>query len=127
MVDTNVLVWIIGERRRLTAEAARTVSRAREVFVPAIVFWELAMLITRQRLRIGSNRYADVVALIVEDERVVIQPLTPNIGLRAAQLSLNQSMDPADQLIAATALELDLPLVTADERLQSLPGLRTIW
>jgi predicted nucleic acid-binding protein len=36
-------------------------------------------------------------------------------------------MDPGDQLIAATAMELDVPLVTSDERLQSLPGLRTIW
>lgn|GEM_PF-4751592 len=36
-------------------------------------------------------------------------------------------MDPADQLIAATALELDAPLVTSDGRLQTVPGLRTIW
>lgn len=102
-------------------------SRSREVFVPAIAFWELAMLVTRQRIRIGSSRFVDIVEMILENERIRIQPLTPAIGLRAAQLSLNQSMDPADQLIAATALELDLPLVTADERLQSLPGLRTIW
>lgn len=56
-----------------------------------------------------------------------IQPLTPEIGLRAAGLSLNRPMDPADQLIAATALELSCPLVTADERLKALPGLQTLW
>ena len=56
-----------------------------------------------------------------------IQPLTPETGLRAAGLSLNRPMDPADQLIAATALEFDCPLITADERLTSLPGLVTLW
>jgi PIN domain nuclease of toxin-antitoxin system len=35
--------------------------------------------------------------------------------------------DPADQLIAATAIELDVPLLTADERFRALPALRTVW
>lgn len=36
-------------------------------------------------------------------------------------------MDPVDQLVAATALELGFPLVTSDERLRALPGIETIW
>ncbi len=85
------------------------------------------MLVTRDRIRLGSERFEIIVEQLVSDPRIKVQPLTPEIGLRAAQLSLGRPMDPADQLIAATAMELDVPLVTADERLQSLPGLRTIW
>jgi PIN domain nuclease of toxin-antitoxin system len=35
--------------------------------------------------------------------------------------------DPADRLIAATALVLDAPLITADTKLHGLPSLTTIW
>jgi PIN domain nuclease of toxin-antitoxin system len=35
--------------------------------------------------------------------------------------------DPADRLIAATATLLGAALVTGDERLRAVPGLRTIW
>jgi PIN domain nuclease of toxin-antitoxin system len=127
VLDTNVVIWSIADPRRLSREAVRTMQRASQLFVPAITFWELAMLITRDRIRLGSAGFDEIVTRLTSDSRIQVQALSPAIGLRAAQLSLGQSMDPADQLIAATALDLDMPLVTSDERLRSLPGLRTIW
>ncbi len=35
--------------------------------------------------------------------------------------------DPADRIIAATAITLDLKLVTADERLLRAPRLQAVW
>lgn len=35
--------------------------------------------------------------------------------------------DPSDRLIAATAIAHQAPLITADEKLHALPGLRCIW
>lgn len=35
--------------------------------------------------------------------------------------------DPFDRIIAATAISLDLPLVTADQSLQKALGERAIW
>lgn len=51
--------------------------------------------------------------------------ITPQIAARAMQFGTLEG-DPADVLIAATALVHDAVLVTADERLLALPGLRTI-
>jgi PIN domain nuclease of toxin-antitoxin system len=38
-----------------------------------------------------------------------------------------QHGDPADRLIAATALHGCWPLITADEKLRALPDLQWIW
>jgi PIN domain nuclease of toxin-antitoxin system len=35
--------------------------------------------------------------------------------------------DPADRLIASTAIVLDAPLITADNRLRGTPRVNTIW
>lgn len=53
--------------------------------------------------------------------------ISPEIAARSVRIAPNFHDDPADQLIAATAIELDVPLVTADERLRASPALRTIW
>lgn len=126
VVDTHVLIWSVKGPSRLSRAAASAMRRERTVVVPAILFWELAMLGLRERVRFESG-YAQFVRDVLSIDRIRVQPLTPEIGLRAAGLSLNRPMDPADQLIAATAIELNCPLVTADERLKALPGLQTLW
>ncbi len=127
VLDTHALFWSVTDRGRLSRRIVRAIATDADVLVPAICFWELAMLTLRGRINLGSRPYSDFITLAMAGSSARIQPLTPEIGLRAAGLSLNRPMDPADQLIAATALELSCPLVTADERLKSLPGLQTLW
>jgi PIN domain nuclease of toxin-antitoxin system len=50
--------------------------------------------------------------------------LTHEIMVAARQLSLHQ--DPSDRMIAATALVMDLTLVTADSRLLGLANIKTL-
>lgn len=127
VLDTHALFWSVTDRSRFSRRTVRAIATDADVLVPAICFWELAMLTLRGRINLGSGRYRDFIAAAMAGSSARVQPLTPEIGLRAAGLSLNRPMDPADQLIAATALELDCPLVTADERLKSLPGLQVLW
>lgn len=126
VIDTHVLIWMTGEKARLSRRAASALEREPEICVPAMCCWEYATLATRQRFRL-TRELAAALDSIFQTPGMRLQPITPSIAIRAARLALTQSLDPADQLIAATAIELGLPLVTADERLQSLPGLRTIW
>lgn len=35
--------------------------------------------------------------------------------------------DPADRFIVATALELDVPVVTPDDAIRQYPGVRILW
>jgi PIN domain nuclease of toxin-antitoxin system len=44
-----------------------------------------------------------------------------------AAIPREEVRDPFDRIIAATALTLDLPLVSADEDIQEAIGERAIW
>ncbi|MBS0424452.1 MAG: PIN domain-containing protein [Proteobacteria bacterium] len=55
-----------------------------------------------------------------------ILPLTPAIA-ELAESGIITHGNPGDQLIAATAITHQVPLITADEKLHAVPGLRCIW
>lgn len=44
-----------------------------------------------------------------------------------AAISKDIVPDPSDRIIAATALAIDLPLVTADEQIHESLGERAVW
>lgn len=53
--------------------------------------------------------------------------LTPTVAALATQFPDDFPRDPADRIIAATARDRGLPLVTADERIRACPLVQTIW
>lgn len=80
------------------------------------------MLARKGRLRL--DRDAESWSLTAQELVPVIEePVTGRIALAASRL--DRVPDPADAFIAATGRELDLPLVTFDERLRGLPGVKT--
>jgi PIN domain nuclease of toxin-antitoxin system len=54
-----------------------------------------------------------------------VLPITPEIAALSVALGLHG--DPADRIIAATAVHHDAGLVTSDLRLRHAPRLRTVW
>ncbi len=63
---------------------------------------------------------------LLQGLRLVVLPISPAIAVRA-QASMFEHKDPADRLIAATAMELNAPLITQDRKLALLPDLRVLW
>ena len=60
-------------------------------------------------------------------EKIELVPLTPAIAVRAAGLQVAHRGDPADWLIAATALELQVKLVSSDARIRDAGVVDVIW
>ena len=129
VLDTHVLIWWLSGARKLTARASREVRSAKSgspALVSAISTFEIATAVRRGRLELGvplENWFADLSAL----PEVRIQPVTQEIALLGAQFPDEAPGDPADRLIAATALVHGARLVTADSRLRGLPQLQTVW
>jgi PIN domain nuclease of toxin-antitoxin system len=57
---------------------------------------------------------------------VRVLPITPEIALASTALDLPQG-DPADRLIAATAVANGADLMTIDERLRESDAVNTLW
>ena len=58
---------------------------------------------------------------------VDLLPLSAQAAVHAESGAFDSETDPADRMIAATAIEHDVPLVTHDRRLTELPQVQTIW
>ena len=57
---------------------------------------------------------------------LTVLPITPEIA-SLSQENFLLHKDPADRLIAATAIHHDAPLITADKKLGKLKQLKVIW
>ena len=83
------------------------------------------MLMRSGRLRndISIAQYLTDLSLVLS---LTVLPITPEI----AELSQDDAFmhkDPADRIIAATAIHHRAPLITADRKLRELPRLSTVW
>jgi PIN domain nuclease of toxin-antitoxin system len=116
LLDTHVAIWFttdtkFGKRSTSIVEKAQAEDR---LFISAISFWEMAMLISKSRLRAlrsASEQRVKILAAGIEE-----LPLNGEICILAGEFH-NLHADPADRLITATAIAHDATLVTADERL----------
>lgn len=122
VVDTHALIWLDQDSAELGAAARNLLDAAlkeSKLAVSAISFWETAMLHSKGRIRMGIQVSAwrkDLLSL-----GLVEIPLTGSIAIAAATLEGFHG-DPADRIIAATALERGARLITADRQLLSWAG-----
>ena len=105
VLDTHVLIEAFAGRLR--PRDAAIVSRD-AWSISAISLWELAKLTQIGRVDIDLED-ADVVRALA---RVHVWPITLDIARASTRLDFRG--DPADELIAATALVHHVPLVTRD-------------
>jgi len=122
ILDTHTLLWVdrndpkLGSMARLQIEVAW---RAGLLAVSAISFWEATMLAERDRISLPTSperwRANWLRAGLVE------VPIDGWIALQSCQLT-NFHRDPADRFIVATALDRDLPLMTADKKILKWEG-----
>ena len=126
VVDTHTWIWWVSEPARLGRVARRELDRAKTIGVPAICCLELATLVVRGRISLDRpplRWMRDTLAL----PRVELLALTPAVAVKAAELPILFPGDPADRLIAATAILESAMLITKDERLRESSVVRTAW
>jgi PIN domain nuclease of toxin-antitoxin system len=91
--------------------------------VSAISLWEIAMLVSKGRLAIPGPLLPWFQEALSR-EKIRLVPITPAIAVISGALPIHG--DPADRLIAATALDFDCPLATVDGNLLNISFLKTI-
>jgi PIN domain nuclease of toxin-antitoxin system len=117
LLDTHAAVWLANEDPALGQKSCSLALAARaedQLAISAISFWEIALLVGRNRLELNyppSQLRAELL-----DTGVLELPLTGDVALLAVELK-NLHGDPADRFIIASAIAHDATLITADDRL----------
>jgi PIN domain nuclease of toxin-antitoxin system len=114
---------LLSNTSRHAIEKAR---REGGVRVSSISTWEVALLVKRGRLRL-SLPVEDWIARNEASSLLQFVPVDNAVAIRSVNLPAPLHPDPADRIIAATALLLGCPLVTKDNKLRDFASLRTIW
>ncbi len=116
LLDTHVwLRYLLGDRKLAARHKVLIESDAVEVWLSPISIWEAQMLIENGRIQVGLP-VQEWVNRALQTMQVREAPLTFRIAQRFRRLNLKHR-DPADRFLAATAAEMDLTLLTDDERL----------
>jgi PIN domain nuclease of toxin-antitoxin system len=107
-LDTHILLYALAGSLRPTEQRLLT---ANQWSISGIVLWEIAKLAQLGRIALDLEDVEVVRALA----RVHVWPITREIAHTSTVLDV--SGDPADELIAATSLVHNVPLITRDRRL----------
>jgi PIN domain nuclease of toxin-antitoxin system len=127
LLDTHVILWLTGNPQRLSKPALEAINDARGeggMAISPISFYEITRLVVRNRIEIDLPLESYLREL---EARFQVRPLSAVISAIAGQLPDHFPGDPADRIIAATALAENLTLITADRRILLAGAVKTIW
>lgn len=125
LLDTNALIWATVKPEQLAPRTAALIADPTNmILVPAASAWEIGTKVRAGKLPIAFHLEKDLLVYVSRAGYLWL-PMTPEIALRAARLTA-EHRDPFDRIIAAHALAEDIPVVSADRKLD-LFGVRRIW
>jgi PIN domain nuclease of toxin-antitoxin system len=129
VVDTHTLIWYVLNDPRLSSAAKtailNTAAAGDSAFVPSISLVEIIYLIEKGRF---PQALLQRIFSLLDDPLRELKSvsLDENIAQALQQIPRHIVPDMPDRIIAATALHMNLPLVTADDQIQA-SGIQTIW
>ena len=119
LLDTHIALWLDSGDDRLRAATRALIDLTWQgggmILLSAVSVWEIALLVDTGRIDLDLPVDAWVTRFIGRPG-VDAVPLTHRAASRSYHLHHFAQRDPADRLLIATAIELDCPLVTYDDR-----------
>jgi PIN domain nuclease of toxin-antitoxin system len=127
LVDTQTVIWLAAEPEKVSRRAVDAIGEARKVDGIAIsdkTLWELAMAHSKNRIQATVS----LREVLEETERTFnVLPINAAIAERSVQFGKSFPADPADRIIAATAIVYGLSLVTPDALIRNSGEVDCIW
>ena len=129
LLDTHVWIWWVSNPDLLSSQADTLINKAmveKKIYISSISVWEVAMLVVKGRLHLTLD-VKDWIRSCESLPFIQFVPVTNTIAFEAVHLPEKSLSDPADRIIIATALALDLVLITKDKKIQRADRVRTAW
>jgi PIN domain nuclease of toxin-antitoxin system len=124
VLDTHAALWWSFLPDKLSRTARGALDSATQLLIPAIVFWEAALLVRKGRIELPVA-LDEWFSGLESSSRIGIVALDARIAIHADGLQMHD--DPADRFIVATALHCEAPLVTKDRTIRSTKLLQVVW
>jgi PIN domain nuclease of toxin-antitoxin system len=125
LLDTHIWLWSTLEPQRLTRRVEKALADpANELWLSPVSVAELTVLLRKGRLTLPHDIQTWVMKTI-QDLQLTEAPLTIEVALAISSINFPHG-DPADHFLSATAKVFNLTLVTADQHLINLPGIRVL-
>ena len=125
LLDTHIWLWSSREPDKLSSQVYQALSDpGNGRFLSPISIWEVLLLIEKKKLEMHED-FRKWHARTVEDLALEEAAVTSK-AVHEMRSILPHQRDPADRFLAATAITYDLVLVTADQKLMAVPGLKVL-
>ena len=129
VIDTHVAIWYFADSTQLSKPAETAIDNADAngiIFVSAIIIIELIYLIEKGKIpQDVLNLLRDSLDDLTTALRLI--DISREIGDKVENITRLTVPDMPDRIIAATALHLNLPLITKDIKIQALQNIQTLW
>ncbi len=125
LLDTHIWIWSYSEAHKLSSEVVRQITNLKnDRYLSAVSIWEAVVLLEKKRIRFGTD-FGESFKRSKQELSLIEIPLNWEVA-HESRFTLLGHRDPADRFLVATAKVYDLTLVTADERLMQVPGIRVL-
>ncbi len=129
VADTHTVIWWLFDSSRLSGRAAQFIRSAAgngdKIAISSITLIEVVYLIEKHRIPLET---LTAMAQLIQTATGIFEelPVSLSIARTLNRVDAAKVPDMPDRIIAATALYLDVPVISKDSKIQ-MSGLTTIW
>jgi PIN domain nuclease of toxin-antitoxin system len=125
LIDTHYVLWAAINSRRMETWARKLIADlGNEVLVSAASVYEISLKVRHGKLPEAVEFESDLITNIEHRLGYTLLPLEPASMMRAARFE-HPHADPFDRMIAAQAIQNNLPILSTDPKLD-LFGVRRL-
>ncbi|HEV2135066.1 MAG TPA: type II toxin-antitoxin system VapC family toxin [Terracidiphilus sp.] len=125
LIDTHYVLWAAINSKRMEPWARKLIADLdNEILVSAASVYEISLKVRLGKLPEAVEFESDLIANIESRLGYALLPLEPESMMRAARFEQPHA-DPFDRMIAAQAIQNNLPLLSTDPRLDAF-GVRRL-
>jgi len=126
ILDTHIWIWWITKHEKLTNKNLNLIEKYHHqgLGISMISCWEIAKLVEKNRLQFQCS-VEEWLNSAMKYPDIKILDLTLPIILQSTKLD-GFHQDPADQIIVATAMVYDCPIITQDSKILKYPSVKIL-
>lgn len=125
LIDTHYVLWSAMNSTRMEPWARKLIADLNnEILVSAASVYEISLKVRYGKIPEAVEFESDLIVNIEDRLGYMLLPLEPESMMRAARFE-DSHADPFDRMIAAQAIQNNLPILSADAKLEAF-GVRRL-